>query len=813
MSKQQTQARLEARMAEAGKQRALTSIDKALSRSEACETPAGIALTKRAIEPVSTALKAWLADALAGTAGRKASAALLLEGVDPDLASYLAVKAAINAAVKEYTLLYAAGECGRMIDGEIRAARFEAAEPALYRAIVNSARDRGTSPARIVNSLKMAEQKFGLDTQGWTRDQQVHVGTKLVELVAETLGIITVDMVRTSARRQTHRLYLTADIRGWMEQFNGAASATRPMYLPTVDKPLPWAAPRGGGYHTNAVTPLTLITRARDAQMDALDRADLSQVYSAINAIQDTPWRINQRVLAVMKDVWARNSGLGGVPPQHDEPVPQMPPAIEALASDHPDRRAFRRTMRDVHMRNVKALADRFMFDRRVRLADDFAAYDRFYFPHRCDFRGRVYPTCDVLNPQGDDVTKALLEFADGKPLGDQMGPTWFAIHGANLFGFDKVAFADREAWCYAHSSAMIACALDPLQNRWWTEADKPWGFLAFCFEWQGYIRDGYAHVSHMPIAMDGSCNGLQHFAAMLRDTTTGRAVNLVPQDKPQDIYQAVADATVALLSTYRSHKDRDVAHDWIVDAWLTWGIDRKITKRPVMVLPYGGTFKSCMDYVYGAAQERVKAGGGVSPFGLELRKASTFLARFVWQAMDDIIVAGRQAMNYIQAVARQTAALNEPFTWTAPSGFPVVQAYYETKSREIATRFHGKIVKLKENIATAKIDARQQAAGAAPNFVHSLDASAMMLTINAAVTRGVSHFAMIHDSYGTHAADSQMLAVVLRSEFVRMYEQNDVLTQLQQHTIAEHLLLVQDPPPKGDLDLQTVNSSQYFFA
>ncbi len=32
----------------------------------------------------------------------------------------------------------------------------------------------------------------------------------------------------------------------------------------------------------------------------------------------------------------------------------------------------------------------------------------------------------------------------------------------------------------------------------------------------------------------DGSCNGLQHYAALGRDESGGRAVNLLPVDKPQ---------------------------------------------------------------------------------------------------------------------------------------------------------------------------------------------------------------------------------------------------------------------------------------
>ena len=36
------------------------------------------------------------------------------------------------------------------------------------------------------------------------------------------------------------------------------------------------------------------------------------------------------------------------------------------------------------------------------------------------------------------------------------------------------------------------------------------------------------------PVHVDGTCNGLQHYAALGRDHGGGAAVNLMPSDKPQ---------------------------------------------------------------------------------------------------------------------------------------------------------------------------------------------------------------------------------------------------------------------------------------
>lgn len=51
----------------------------------------------------------------------------------------------------------------------------------------------------------------------------------------------------------------------------------------------------------------------------------------------------------------------------------------------------------------------------------------------------------------------------------------------------------------------------------------------------------------------DGSCNGLQHYAALGRDSIGAASVNLLPSDVPQDVYSGVA-AQVGAASPARPH-------------------------------------------------------------------------------------------------------------------------------------------------------------------------------------------------------------------------------------------------------------------
>ncbi len=57
----------------------------------------------------------------------------------------------------------------------------------------------------------------------------------------------------------------------------------------------------------------------------------------------------------------------------------------------------------------------------------------------------------------------------------------------------------------------------------------------------EDYICDLHVHV-------DGSCNGMQHYAAFGRDEQGGRQVNLAESERPGDVYTAILKLVIADL-------------------------------------------------------------------------------------------------------------------------------------------------------------------------------------------------------------------------------------------------------------------------
>jgi DNA-directed RNA polymerase len=802
-------------MADRGRRRAETMIRRAEERGNASETPAGTELVRRAVEPVSKAIADFVAAAYSGKAGRKAAAAKLLQGVDPDKAAYMAVKIALNGAMRQAVLKSVALDVSRNLEIELLGDAFETANKPLYKAVERRAKDKGLTPQRLAKAVELASRKFEIEREVWTYDEKLQLGTKLVELVIEhTGGLVKAPLVRLKKDRSTHVVSFGEGFGDWYDAFNASAALSRPMWLPTLAPPKPWETVRGGGYATDAIRAPSILSRAFPGQLALLKDTIMPDVYEGLNGIQETPWRVNERVFEVMAHAWEHGLPFPALPPRDDVPLPEKP---EDIATNEAARKAYSEKAREAHQKNAELRSMRFAFSRVVEIARENLGQP-IYFPHRLDFRGRCYAMSTALHPQGPDEARGLLTFAEGKPLGER-GHFWLGVHGANLFGNDKVSLEERFNWALAHGSHAMRVAADPLSNQWWTEADKPWSFLAWCFEWAAMTElDDRTHngtrrfVSHLPIALDGSCNGIQHYSAMLRDEVGGAAVNLVPSEKPQDIYQEVADRVKAkLVAAAKADETNYFAYQWHL-----FGIDRKITKRAVMVLPYGGTFKSCLDYVSDATNERFKA-GQEQPFGDELRKAQGYLAKLVWESIGDVVIAARAAMKWLQDVSRVCTKAGVPIRWTTPTGFVAVQDYREVSGRLIETRFMGKMMKYRSTEKTDRIDGDKQASALPPNVVHSLDASAMMRTIVAAKAEGITSFAMIHDSYGTHAADTERFSKILRESFVAMYSETDFLEHFRDEIAAqlppEAAAKLPPLPAKGSLELSDVLNSRYFFA
>jgi len=787
------------------------NLEKAKNSKSEATTLYGITLMKHSVEAVVDGIKEFLEDAFSGGKGRSHLTAPMLNSIDPHKAAFLTLKMVIDGVSNRASLTKVAMTIAGALEDEFKFSIFEQKEKAWFRVIQNEVTKRTSNRHfRRYAIIHTMNKKALIDYEPWSKTDKLSLGCKLIDLLVTKTGIVEVKtQVYGRKQRQTY-VVATEKTLDWIEKVNRNGELLSPFYLPTVVPPKDWTEPTGGGYHFETLRPLPLIKTYNRKYLEEMKNHDMPMEYAAVNALQKTKWAVNQQLLDVMQAAWDSGAVWKDLPQRNDNVIPPSPfPNLdkEAMTEDQRQRFvAWKHMASRIHQQNARIKSKRIQFARTLQLAQRFSKYEGFYFPYQMDFRGRKYTVVPFLTPQGTSYAKALLHFADGKPIENQEQAGWLAIHGANSFGNDKVSFQDRQLFVYANTERILECADDPLQNRWWLEADDPWMFLAFCFEWAGYTREGFGFMSRLPIGMDGSNNGLQHFSAQLLDEVGGAATNLLPFDKPQDIYQVVANRVI-------EHVKADAERgDEMAKQWLEFGINRKTCKRPVMVVPYGGQRFSCRAYIEEYIIEKIE-GGAHSPWGDDLFKPSQYLTGYVWDAISEVVVSARRAMDWIQDVAARVSKLNLPLIWTSPSGFVVQQQYPSVEDRRIKTYIDNTLIMPTVNeLDLTKLDKRRAVQGSSPNFVHSMDAAAMTITITKAVNEGIHSFAMIHDSYGTHAADTPVLARLIRESFVWMYTENDVLEQYRQNAL-EVVDDVPEVPSKGNLDLNRVLESDFFFA
>ena len=651
---------------------------------------------------------------------------------------------------------------------------------------------RKSQTKRRRRNLRGFYERMGAD-RTFTMKQRLRAGVKAIELFCDATGLFVIDTTGFGKRR----IRPTEAVHKWLEQQHARCELLSPIHLPMIVPPRRWVSPHRGGYITKHPGN-RLVKQADRKYHEQIRDVEMPAVYDAVNAVQSTPWRINTRLYEIVRSIWDGGGLLGGLPERNPQPVPVRP-----VTDDEEVIGRWKREAMNIYDANNKQVAQRISMSQRLWIAEKSKDEEEIFFPHALDFRGRVYPIpVGGPNPQGDDLSKALLEFARGEPITDQ-GAQWLAIHLANQFGQDKLPFEERVDWVFANEAMILDSARDPLDGeRFWATADNPFLALAACFEWLGYFENGGDWITHLPIHLDGSNSGLQHFSALLRDPVGGAAVNLVPQDRPADIYSDVARLAQAKV---------DASDDENVRLWLDGKVTRKVAKRPTMTFTYSATRYGMLDQIYQTLREIDRDGQHIDG---DNYAASFAMSHVLWDSIRETVIAASAAMDWLRQAARVMTKAGKPIWWTTPAGLPVLQDYPNTRRDMIRVYHQNKEMRLIVHADDKGIDGRRQANAIAPNVIHSFDAAHLMDVANRCHAQAID-LAVVHDSFGCLASRAYEMRGILRDSFADQYSV-DRLAELRDELLAqlpeEFHGQLPPLPPFGDLDIEAIRRSEYLF-
>lgn len=776
-----------------------------MTSSEEAELPPGMLMLRKTVGALSEHMDSWVKEVRSGKARKYAHIAKVIEKVGVHECAYLTMRHAVNAVSGRIKVTAFTVSLGAAIEEEIEYQAFKKADPKMFTRVAEMVKESGNADYRS-RVMHLMRRRAGVVDIGWAKEDKLKIGAKCMELVIEATGMVELVTVEEGHHNSAHYVMGTQKARDWMAKQHEYCQALSPLYLPMLCKPNDWVTPFVGGFFTQK---MEMVKTPNRNYLTELENIEMPMVYQGLNALQGTAWRINKRIREVISQLWELGGDRAGLPHKDPLPVPNKPLDID---TNEEAKKLWKKAARTVHTRNHRNMSKVVSVAQKLWVADKFKEEQEFFYVWTMDWRGRAYPTGTFVHPQSDDSGKALLEFAHGRPLGDS-GWKWLGVQLANTFGNDKVSYEERIQWALDNDSDIMAYAADPLANRGWMDADSPFGFLATCFEWLGYRREGNAHVCHLPIQVDGSCNGLQNFSALLLDPIGGEATNLIPSEQPRDIYGLVATTAAKFME--------EEAAAGVLEAEVLLGkYNRKWTKRNCMTYAYSVTQYGMKDQLLEEFRKAKDAGDPIDFKDSDEFKVAGYLAGLNLKAIGTTVVAAKNAMDWLKEVAKIAASDSLPVTWMSPAGMPIQQAYMETTGKRVQLYFGGKRTEFLLQVAGKKLNGRKQSAGIAPNVIHSFDSGHMMRTLSMGRGAGIEDFSFIHDSYGTHACHMDEMSEMLREAFIQQYS-NDLLGKFRDEIVeqltrsgAEDLVEKIPPlPPRGTLDLSGVRESRYFFA
>ena len=782
------QLRREIEQGEEGRHRISKATREAEGRQYSSSTVYGRKLLKTATGLVAARMADTLKHAAKGRGGADFAVAFkYLKDQDPEIMAVLTLKVCLDVLGQEKspTLIQLTAPIGAAIEVEQRLRWYRSQDKDLYSRVTKNFH-KGTGTGQKASVYRLQFNRAGIKWKAWGTSVHHKVGAWALRAVIETTGWIEKNINHQGKKKITIMRYSQEflGLRGAiLERAEELAYCLWPMLCP----PNEWTQDHPGGYLTEEIRGTAPMIR-KAGPIPASKQGTLPITF--LNKLQAQAYRINRKVLEVA-DWCLENSRTVGkfIREEH-----QDPPTRPAEGASEEVIEAYKHRRRQIEDHNSTLSQVNWRTTETMWVANRYRDEERFWIPWSFDYRGRVYPQNTQLNPQGTDFDKALLYFSDEGSVNEY----WLAWHVATTYGYDKLSHDDRVQWTRDNLALITRVAEDPIGNiLLWENPDKdgnpqgePWSFLAAAIEYHACVITGVKKTSGLPIGIDATCSGLQHLSSMTLDRTAAIQVNVVrgPEDKPSDGYRAVAQASLKYIDDKEIHP----------------AMDRKVTKRTVMTVPYGVSRDKARDYIRTALKNKVD----LSVKG----RLGQVVDAVYHKAVPEVFKGPVDVMKWLQKQVPTLLEKGDTIEWITPSGFHVIQDIRKSKTKRIETMLMGSVVRCEVGDGWAGPDPQRHKGAIAPNFVHSLDASLLHLLFTD--TRWTAPFTVIHDCILGRSAEMDQLMSLVREHHAEIYKGSPLVDWARQQGIPEDEMVNQDGEPlmKGTLDLDDVNDSPYFF-
>ena len=661
---------------------------------------------------------------------------------------------------------------GQAIENECMMRFYEANVPGLLHTLKENYWHKSIGTHQKVVVIRTLMNRCDVDHwKAWGRANRIRLGGWLLDCICNCQSVPWFTReTRQEGKKRHNYVVPTPEFMIIKDEVMATAELFSPIAWPMLIEPNDWSNESQGGYILNEVMKgYDMVRRGNPTCIQG------ETPINFLNKIQKVAYTLNPFVVGVAETLMERRIAVGKFIPVVEMPLPPKPVDI---AENFDSRKDYRRRAAEVMNINANAFERSCRTRMTMNAVKVFKDKDRFFIPWSFDYRSRVYPIPAFLTPQDTDFGKSLLKFHEPAFVTPE-AEHWLAFQVATTYGLDKDTMEDRQIWVKNNHDLITRVATDPIDNLPdWEGADEPWQFLAACEEYHACVLVCSRQFTNLMVATDATCSGLQILSGLARDKSTAKLVNVVPSDKPQDAYKVIAEhAKPNVPDCIKQH------------------MDRKVTKRTVMTIPYNAKPYSNRSYIREALKEK----------GVDVTKEDlTQTVKAVRDAMDAVVPGPMQVMKWIEKeVAAAIDRGADEIQWVTPAGFVVTQRLMKSKTQRIELQLLGRCTVKVATDESSKVDKAHHKNATAPNLIHSLDASLLCLS----ALRFNAPISLIHDSVLCRATDMGILSAIVRETYMHLFAEHDYLTTFAQHIGAET-----KPPIIGDLEPSTVIDSTYFF-
>ena len=697
-----------------------------------------------------------------------------LKTLEPEAAAAIACKVTFDKVFstkpKANLVSSVTDAIGQAIENECMMRYYETNVPGLLHSLKENYWHKSIGTHQKVVVIRTLMNRCNVDHwKTWGRANRIRLGGWLLDCICMSSNWFMTEMQR-EGRKTRNVIVPTPEFIAIKDRVMATAELFSPIAWPMLIEPNDWSNETQGGYILNEVMKgYDMVRRGNPTRIQG------ETPINFLNKIQKVAYNLNPFVVNVAETLMAKGRQVGKFIPVVDIPLPPKPVDI---AENYNSRKDYRRRAAEVMNLNAQAFQKSCRTRMTMNAVKVFKDKVKFYIPWSFDYRSRIYPIPAFLTPQDTDFGKSLLKFHESAFVTPE-AEHWLAFQVATTYGLDKDTMEDRQIWVKNNQDLIKRVATDPIRNLPdWEGADEPWQFLAACEEYHECVITCNRQYTNLMVATDATCSGLQILSGLARDESTARLVNVVPGNHPMDAYKVIAD-------TAKPNVPESVQPF----------MDRKVTKRTVMTIPYNAKPYSNRSYIRDALKEK----------GVEIDKEQlTETVKAVRDAMDRIVPGPMQVMKWIEKeVAAAIDRGVEQIEWVTPSGFVVTQRLMKLQTQRIELQLLGRCIVKAATGETSKVDKAHHKNATAPNLIHSLDASLLCLS----TLRFNAPISLIHDSVLCRATDMGILSAIVRETYMHLFAEHDYLTTFAHHIGAETM-----PPIIGDLEPSTVINSTYFF-